>query len=66
MLSAPTADGQVPPRAFDVPNATSSTLDVWDAARNAPRQFWAQGSDDARVSDDVRFVCARNAQLLAT
>jgi hypothetical protein len=64
MLYAPTADGQVPPRAFAVPNVTSDTLDVWDDARNAAREFWAQGSDDARVSDDVRFFCASNAQLL--
>ena len=65
MLYAPTADGQVPPRVFEVPNVTSDTLDVWDEARNAARRFWAQGSDDARVSDDTRFSCARNAQLLA-
>jgi hypothetical protein len=65
MLYAPTADGQVPPRVFAVPNVTSDTLDVRDDARSAAREFWAQGSDDARLSDDVRFACARNAQLLA-
>jgi len=65
MLYAPTADGQVPPRVFGVPNVTSDTLDVWDDARDAARQFWAQGSDDARVSDDVRVLCSSNAQLLA-
>lgn len=65
MLYAPTADGQVPPRVFGLPNMTSDTLDVWDAARDAAREFWAQGRVDARLSDDVRFVCASNAQLLA-
>ncbi len=65
MLYAPTADGQVPPRVFAVPNVTSDTLDVWDGARNAARQFWAQGSDDTRLSDDVRTICASNAHLLA-
>lgn len=65
MMYAPTADGQVPPRVFEVPNATSDTLDVWDDARDAARQFWAQGSEDARVSDDARLFCAGNAQLLA-
>jgi serine/threonine protein kinase HipA of HipAB toxin-antitoxin module len=64
MLYAPTADGQVPPRVFEVPKVTSHTLDVWDDARNAARQFW-EGSDDARLSDDARFFCASNAQLLA-
>ncbi|MCK7494106.1 MAG: HipA domain-containing protein [Comamonadaceae bacterium] len=62
---APTADGQVPPRAFAVPTVTSDTLDVWDDARSAAREFWSRGSDDARLSDDVRFACAGNAQLLA-
>jgi len=64
MLYAPTADGQVPPRVFAVPNVTSDTLDVWDDARRAAREIWARGSDDARVSDDVRFACASNARLL--
>ena len=65
MLYAPTADGQVPPRVFTVPNITSDTLDVWDDAHNAARQFWVRGSEDPRVSDDVRALCSRNAQLLA-
>jgi hypothetical protein len=64
MLYAPTADGQVPPRRFTEPNVTSDTLDVWDDARTAARQFWARGSEDARVSDDVRAICSSNAQLL--
>lgn len=62
---APTADGQVPPRVFAVPNVTPDTLDVWDEARQAARELWAQGSDDARLSDDARSFCAANAQLLA-
>lgn len=65
MLYAPTADGQVPPRVFAVPNVTPDTLDVWDDAQRAAREFWAQGSDDARLSDDGRSFCASNAQLLA-
>jgi len=65
MLYAPTADGQVPPRLFSVPWVTSDTLDVWDEARSAAREFWSRGSDDTRLSDDVRFACAGNARLLA-
>lgn len=64
MLYAPTADGQVPPRVLALPNVTSDTLDVWDDARDAARQFWVQGSEDRRLSDDVRAICSRNAQLL--
>jgi len=65
MLYSPTADGQVPARVFAVPNVTPDTLDVWDDARDAAREFWAQGSDDARLSDEARSFCASNAQLLA-
>jgi len=50
---------------FTVPNVTSDTLDVWDEARDAARQFWARGSEDARLSDDVRGICSSNARLLA-
>lgn len=64
MLYAPTADGQVPPRVFAVPNVTPNTLDVWDDARDAAREFWTRGGDDARLSDDARSFCASNAQLL--
>ena len=64
-LYAPAADGRVPPRLFTLPNITSDTLDVWDEARDAARQFWARGSDDGRLSDDVRAICSSNARLLA-
>lgn len=66
VLYAPTGDGQVPPRVFTVPTVTSDTLDVWDDARDAAHQFWARGSEDARLSDDVRAICASNARLLAS
>jgi len=65
MLYAPTADGQVPPRVFALPHAMSDTLDVWDDARMAAREFWQRASDDARVSDDVRRFSAANANALA-
>ena len=59
MLYAPTADGQVPPRTFAPPHATADTLEVWDDARAAAREFWQRASDDARVSDDVRAIPPR-------
>ena len=64
MLYAPGVDGQVPRRMFAVPNATADTLSVWADAREAAHQFWRRGSEDARVSDDMRATCADNARLL--
>lgn len=64
MLYAPTADGQLPPRTFALPHATADTLEVWDEARAAAREFWQRASDDARVSDDVRKLSAANATAL--
>jgi serine/threonine protein kinase HipA of HipAB toxin-antitoxin module len=64
MLYAPSADGQVPPRTFALPPATSDTLDVWDDARTAAGRFWGRASDDGRVSDGVRSFCAANAAAL--
>jgi hypothetical protein len=65
MFYAPTADGQVPARAFVVPHATPGTLDVWDDARAAARAFWQQASGDGRLSSDVRSFSAANALALA-
>ena len=64
ILYAPSADGQVPARAFAMPSATSDTLDVWDDARAAAREFWGRASDDGRLSDDVRTICCANAHML--
>jgi hypothetical protein len=65
MLYAPTADGQVPPRHFMLPPATVNTLEVWEDAREAARQFWERGSEDMRLSDDARMFCASNIKLFA-
>ena len=64
MLYAPSADGQVPSRVFALPHATSDTLEVWDEARRAAREFWGRASDDARLSDDVRSFCGASAKAL--
>lgn len=63
-LYSPTDDGQVTPRVFAPPHATADTLEVWDDARSAAREFWQQAADDARVSDDVRMISAANAAAL--
>ena len=64
MLYAPSADGQVPSRIFPLPHATADTLDVWDDARMAAREFWERASDDGCLSDDVRSFCAVNVKTL--
>lgn len=66
MLYAPSADGQVPSRIFALPHATADTLDVWDDARMAAREFWQRASDDGRLSDEIRCACAANANALAS
>jgi hypothetical protein len=64
MLYAPLADGQVPARTFEMPRATSYTLDVWADARAAAREFWERASEDRRLSHDSREVWAANARAL--
>jgi hypothetical protein len=64
-LYAPSADGQVLPRTFTAPPATADTLDVWDEARSAAREYWRQAGDDRRLSDAMRTLCAANARTLA-
>lgn len=64
MLYAPLADGQVPARTFARPRASSDTLDVWDDARAAAREFWERASNDARLSGDIHDVCSANAHAL--
>jgi hypothetical protein len=63
-LYSPTDDGQVPPRVFAPPGATADTLEVWDDARAAAREFWQRAADDARLSDDIRTISATNAGAL--
>lgn len=64
MLYAPSGDGRVPAGTLVPPRASSDTLDVWDDARAAARDFWERASDDGRVSDDLRNVCSANARAL--
>jgi hypothetical protein len=60
-LYSPTDDGQVPPRVFTPPHATADTLEVWDDACAAAREFWQRAADDSRVSPDVRMMAAAHA-----
>ena len=63
---APSGDGHVPAWALAQPRASSDTLDVWDDARAAARDFWERASVDRRVSDGFRNVCSANAHALRT
>lgn len=62
MAYAPTADGQVIHRPWVMPSPAVDTLNVWDDALLAARDFWERAATDARVSPDLRVVCADNAQ----
>jgi hypothetical protein len=64
MRYAPSGDGHVPAGALALPRASSDTLDVWDDARAAARDFWERAGIDRRVSDGFRNVCLANAHTL--
>ena len=61
MVYAPLADGQVLQREFVAPVADGDTLDVWDDARQAAREFWARAGVDRRLTGGMRQHCLRNA-----
>jgi len=65
-LYVPSGDGRVPAGALVPPRASSDTLDVWDDARAAARDFWERASDDGRVSDELRNASSANARALFT
>lgn len=60
MRYAPSADGQVQSPVLPMPHATSDTLEVWEDARAAAREFWERAGNDERVSADMRRLCAVN------
>jgi len=65
-LYTPTDDGQVPPRVFAPPYPKAETLEVWDEARAAAREFWLRAADDVRVSDDLRRISGANAASITS
>jgi hypothetical protein len=64
MLYAPASNGQIPARTFSPPPIMAETLEVWDSARTAAREFWLRTSDDHRVSEGFRAIAAANAEKL--
>lgn len=55
--------GQLPQRDFALPHATAYTLEVWEDARKAAREFWGKGGEDVRLSDDARLFYTTNVRL---
>jgi hypothetical protein len=58
MLFAP-QEGQLVERRFEAPPPTAATLSVWPRAHELALDFWQRATDDARVSQDFRALCAR-------
>lgn len=64
MLYAPTPEGQLLPRTFTLPHSSADTLDVWDSALAAAKEFWRRAADDVRLSDEVRRISTQNVKIL--
>ena len=64
MLYAPLPGGEVPVRAFEPPLPLPPQRPVWTAACAAAQAFWQRASQDTRISDEFRSVCAFNAKRL--
>ena len=64
MFYAPTADGQVPARAFVLPHATAGHAGRVGRCARAAREFWQRASDDGRAFERRSVFSAANAQAL--
>jgi hypothetical protein len=65
MMYAPLRGGELPGRryapALPLPEETS----IWRRATPAAISYWRTCSDDGRISQDFRQICAENAKVLA-
>lgn len=61
MHYAPVRGVELPPRAFEAAMPMPDSFDVALPAARAARGFWQLASEDARISDDFRAICAANA-----
>ncbi|MEY4713594.1 MAG: hypothetical protein RIS88_3044 [Pseudomonadota bacterium] len=64
MRYAPARAAEVVTPAFAPPLPLPAERAAWREALPAAQAFWAMAADDARISDDFREVCARNASEL--
>ncbi len=64
MLYAPLPGGEVPVRVFEPPLPLPPQRPIWAAACEAALMFWRQASQDARISEEFKSVCAANSRRL--
>ncbi len=61
MAYAPVRGVELPVKDFWPPLPLPAERNAWLAAAGAAVHFWAAASDDTRISQDFRAVCAQNA-----
>lgn len=64
MLYAPQRGVEVPDRNFAPRLPLPAEREPWQQAAEAAIDFWSRASDDPRISDGFRRICARNAQAV--
>lgn len=64
MLYAPLPGGEIPTRQFEPPLPLPPERPVWSAACVAALSFWNRASQDARIGDEFKRICAANAKRL--
>ena len=64
MLYAPLPGGEVPMRSFEPALPLPPQRPIWTLACAVAVRLWTAASQDQRVSDGFRRVCASNAQRL--
>ena len=64
MLYAPLPGGEIPTRQFEPPLPLPPERPVWDAACAAALSFWNRASQDARIGEEFKRMCASNAKRL--
>jgi len=65
MLFAP-QDDQLVPRQFEPIPATSAWLSVWTRARECAEVYWQRLSEESRMSDGFRALCAKSLKAIRT
>ncbi len=66
MRHAPVRGVELAPRAYEVALPQPASFDVARPAARAAQAFWERASEDARISESFRAICAANAQALQT
>jgi hypothetical protein len=64
MMYAPLRGGELPHRRYAPALPLPDESRVWQQAVAAAVGYWHAWSEDTRISQDLRQVCAENAQIL--